>query len=403
MKRFGSYISYLVMIFCLQSFPSLLAVGQETSGRQIFLTNGPDQRTSFRVEVLKMQCEDWKEKYKKINENGTKITSALKDKGKELKDAIDKKDDNAAAKIQKEIDTLKDDEIKNNKEREDHEKRCPYPPDTLEARMGRIFMQGLSGGKMLGDENVDGVLEGIKLGILSNSANACGEVLHDKIKGTINHVGGGFWDYCLGWVIDLWSDIGSVLFHGGHDPFERGDLQHWGMLVQGCFKNVEKVTKNGLKDSSRGRDMTFRPTGDITEDEEVEESKSSITAWKLLIRGYADQLDHVVTNIDTRIKYYEENSEEVFYATQIKTRLLEFRDMLLASKSIKDFDDFIESNKSFIPALRDNVLSLFDHLARKVTPRTYSLEKSSAKSTEKSWLSKDDDEDDDAFGSFRRF
>jgi hypothetical protein len=227
-------------------------------------------------------------------------------------------------------------------------------------KYGRAIACGLAGDDTFKDERIADVWEGVQLGALMRVSRACSDALSKRIENTIDRVIGGTWDFFIGKLVRGFEILDEDLMHGGEAPFNVQTLKGWQDLIKVSFDDIEKLLKDGLKDSLRGHDMSLRDP-----DQEAEEENQQvpvINAWLILINGYARQFDYVVTRIDKHLTYYDEEDLVVFYGKEIKQRLLEVVQLLAQGKSLKEFDASIDSNKALMVALRKNVLNLFTRL-----------------------------------------
>lgn len=247
---------------------------------------------------------------------------------------------------------------------------------------GKIIARGFAGKDdfdML-DDDITGVKDGLIQGLTISTSRAVAGVLEQRIKGSCEVVLGGAWDKMFGWLVDSWEAFCLLLFHEDKKPFQPEVLEGWLDFIESTLNDIERMVKDGLKDSLRGYDMTRRKFDlDATDDAENNAATQEVqeNVWIELVFGYADQFERIALEIATRREFYEEDSLESFYATQIIKRLLDFKELLVTSKSLNDLDAQLHSNKAIIAATKTNLKNLFKRLVVKVTPRTYSLKKGS--------------------------
>lgn len=227
---------------------------------------------------------------------------------------------------------------------------------------GRVIAMGLAGsdGQLLKDECISGVAEGIELGTLMRVSRACSNVLSKRIESGIDRLFGSTWDAIVSFIAGVFQGAKEHVFHGGIKPFDPKHIKGWHELVKVSFDDLERLLKDGLKDSMRGHDMTLRTQ------ENTEEDEDSFNAWQILAFGYIRQFDYVAMQIEKSIGYYESEALICFYAQELKQRLLEVTQLLSQSSSLKKMDELLDSNKSLIPALRKNILNLFTRLVESV-------------------------------------
>lgn len=253
----------------------------------------------------------------------------------------------------------------------------------LASTAGTLVARGFAGEKeweMLDDSKIDNVKDGLVQGLTLRASKAVGDVLGKRIEGSCEVVLGGAWDKMFGWLVDSWEAFCLLLFHEDKKPFQPEVLEGWLDFIESTLNDIERMVKDGLKDSLRGYDMTRRKFDlDATDDAENNAAAQEVqeNVWIELVFGYADQFERIALEIATRREFYEEDSLESFYATQIIKRLLDFKELLVTSKSLNDLDAQLHSNKAIIAATKTNLKNLFKRLVVKVTPRTYSLKKGS--------------------------
>lgn len=221
-------------------------------------------------------------------------------------------------------------------------------------------------------QDVEGFSDGIKKGLTVRVTEAFGDAVASKVKSTIDLILGGTWDFLLLRTLDLWDDVCSIFFHSSCEGFKLQEIEGWQKLMIESMKQIEKNVKEGPKDNFRGQDMTLRNFGsDNQETNNVENNVIILNAWKMYILGCIEQFDYLIELIGKRKKYYSEEKLIFFYAEQIQKRLSDYRDLMLkAQTSVKDFDELIESNRSLLPAMRENIDILFKRLLEEAKPRT---------------------------------
>lgn len=242
------------------------------------------------------------------------------------------------------------------------------------AQIGNLVGRGIGGQTWdsFGFQQADSFTDGLKKGLIIRATEAFGEMVSSKVKATLELVLGGTWDFMLLSGLDLWEDMCKVLFHDSKDPFKTKEVNGWKKLISEAMEQIEKNVKDGPKDSFRGHDMTRRSNFEIDEDVHVE-ATNNLNAWRMYIVGCAEQFDYFIFVLDSRKQYYKKDDIICFYAEQIQNRLSDYRALMLKAGSVKEFDEFIESNKSLLPAMRKNVEQLFTRLAEEVEPRTLGL------------------------------
>jgi len=239
-------------------------------------------------------------------------------------------------------------------------------------KFGRAVASGLAGDdwKALEDERIENIWEGIQLGGALRVSRACSNVLSKKIEATAGRVLGGSWDFFINKLIDGFESLSELLLHGGKGPFEIRQVEGLALLVKNSFEDLERLLRDGLKDSLRGRDMTLRTQEDegVVDAAVVKEQK--LNAWLFLIGGYNRQFEFLISYFEEHAEYYKDGDKIIlFYEEEIKVRIRETIQLLSACKSLKDFDMVLDSNKSLVSALKKNILNLFDRLIELVKPQ----------------------------------
>ncbi len=254
--------------------------------------------------------------------------------------------------------------------------------------LGTVLARGLAGSQwedVLYNKPIKNPVQGLVDGLTARGSQALGDVLGNRMKQTAEDVVGGAWDHVWGMIVDVWNIICSDLFHDGKEAFKQEFLDGLQKVIRQSFDDIERMMKDGLKDSLRGRDMTLRKfdfgsgqkDDDVIDDEKKEESNSSdenkiaYNAWEDLFVGYAAQFDRFIQEIERRSDYYDDDAMIVFYSQQIKKRLLDFSNVLLRVKSLHDLSVAFDSNKAIIPAIKKNIDNMFKRLQDEIKPRSY--------------------------------
>lgn len=270
--------------------------------------------------------------------------------------------------------------------------------DTNEnARWGRIIFKGFVGNDehSYDQTSIDNFSSGINQGLAVRISSACGKWISSKVEATIGLVVGGAWDSLLLFSIDIFSDFCKIFFHDGKDPFKPIEVEGWQKLIIEAMRQIEKNVKDGPRDNLRGHDMTLRSFGGDDKVSEASDDSSSLNAWRMYIIGCAEQFDYLINLIEKRKGYYSEDKLIVFYAEQIQRRLRDYCDLMLKTKSVKEFDDAIESNKSLLPAMREGIEQLFKRLAEESKPIVvFSGNNDSFRKTESSSRQRQSSDDD---------
>ncbi len=297
--------------------------------------------------------------------------------------------------------------------------------ETSSSIEGEVLARGIAG-KAWSGGTVDSSIDGIKKGVYSLISHEFGKVLSDRIGRIFNETFGSTLDYLYHKTKGSFITLNNHLFHGGFEPFDQEELKEWQALIKEIFDDIERMVKDGLKNSLRGRDMALRQfdLGGDDNDGEFEDGKAKEEveekdAWFILILSYVAIFDKFVEQVDARNSHYVKSGKElsengdlvVFFADRIKKLLLDFKGLLVNSESISDLDAAIKSNKAIITAIKRNINSLFKQLITKVKPPSYSLSaknngngfgrnnSSRRKQTSNFWNDDDDDDYPTSFGN----
>lgn len=287
--------------------------------------------------------------------------------------------------------------------------------------IGTLIARGIAGQnwEFLDDVPIDNVAGGLLNGVTVRASKALGDVLGDRIAFTLERTIGESTDLFINRFLEYFKSFYRFLFHNSQEPFTIERVKAWQELIRDSFEDIEKIMKDGLKDSLRSshdvlrqfdvekdqknakrdadenalENLTAQLQG-LTIDQEIEQR----SAWADLTIGYASLFGRFVEEIDRCIGYYDEGALEIFFAKQIKERLLKFGCILLKTGSLKDLDAALDSNKALIPAFKRTIDNLFKRLLDSITPRTYTSGHNAGGDRKgmrrKPALDNDDDDDD---------
>ena len=268
---------------------------------------------------------------------------------------------------------------------------------------GVAIARGLAGNewKAIQDQSITSPWEGVRVGGALLISTKCGDSLGRRIAGTVDRVIGGTWDWGINGLINMWHALVGVVFPGAAKPFEFKTLGIWQDFIKIMFDNIDRFLKEGLKDSLRGKDSTLRKV-----DEPAVDDAQAMNVWRMLIEGYARQIDFFVSTIDQNLAAAQGawvvEPNVVFFAQELRRRLLEFQAIITKPKSLKEFDALIDSNKSLITGYRSNIESLLQRLIASIdqpVSTTESLSSSGKPNRSSRGLSMDED-DNKLPGSF---
>jgi hypothetical protein len=208
-----------------------------------------------------------------------------------------------------------------------------------------------------------------------------GEVVRKRAEKTINDSVGSVWDYFFDGLINFCGTVKNVLFHDTNEPFDSRKLEGWQKMISTAYFDISEMLQKGLRDGSRGLDSVSRQFDDSSGEVQI---KKDIDMWATLAVGYAEQFAYFITIFEQRQAYYDEDDIKVFYSQQICQLLQATCKLLISSKSLKDLDSKLESQKMLINAMSKNINNLFIQLIDEVKPKQDQRGTSAASSPYKS-------------------
>jgi hypothetical protein len=259
------------------------------------------------------------------------------------------------------------DEIRKSRERieeyNDIIKNVLKVPTSWSAKIGRavfrasVGREGFGGGDTFDiDVPVEGLVDGITQALIVKGTKKVTDAVGEKVGTTITGLLSKVWDPTVNYVSDMWSDLCTLVFYGNNDPFTIEELQNWKDHIIELLKELEDMLKSGIKDSLRGLDTTMRQD----EIENVQSDQHELNVWDLIANGYADQLQFFIEEVKKRKECYKDSIKLIyFYSQRLEERLLVIKNLLLSTKSLRELDAKLDSNKAIIPALRRNIESIF--------------------------------------------
>jgi hypothetical protein len=235
--------------------------------------------------------------------------------------------------------------------------------------VGAVIARGLAGSdwEALEDITIASPAEGFLQGITIRTSRALGDLVAKKVENTVDRILGNAWDAALDKVVELAHDAKSMLFHQSNDPFTPDELKNWSDVVASCLEGFGKLIKGRVEFESRSKDMNSRA---FDSEDQSTVNQDQIIAERLL-KHYAMQCDYYAQMIDKRKGYYKEDSEIVFIADQLRDWLIEFKNIVLSIKSLKDVSAKFGSNITMITETAMNIKKLFEKLWTLVTPPSY--------------------------------
>ncbi len=273
---------------------------------------------------------------------------------------------------------------------------------TKQDPIGIAIARGLAGGawEAIKDQPVSSISDGVMLGGALLISTKCSDAFGKRIANTVDRVIGGTWDWCINGLINAWHALGELVFPDAAKPFDFKTLGIWQDFIKIMFNDIEKFLKEGLKDSLRGKDSTLRKV-----DEAAADDAQTMNVWRMLIEGYARQIDFFVSTIDQNIAATQgawvAESNVVFFAQELRRRLLEFQAIITKAKTLKEFDALIDSNKSLITGYRCNIESLLQRLIASIDQPVSTTDASASNNKPNRMSNRSVDDDDNKLpGSF---
>ena len=238
---------------------------------------------------------------------------------------------------------------------------------------GMLIARALAGpnyNNAFDDTSVSDWKDGIYKGGTVLVVGALSKSLSDKTTNVVDKSVGSLSDFLLAKLIDFGSMVRNVLFHDSNEPFDYQKLDGWQKIIMAAYDDIDNMLRNGLRDSTRSLDSVSRQFDDTGTEVQV---KKEIDMWSSLASGYAEQFAYFVTLFEKRREYYDEDDIVAFYSNQICQMLQTTCKLLTNSKSLKDLDTKLESQRTIIPAIKKNLWNLFEQLKAEVKPKSYSI------------------------------
>ena len=251
---------------------------------------------------------------------------------------------------------------------------------------GQLVAKGIAGMDdfyMFDNARVDSLWDGIQQGFILGTAKEFGDFVRTKMRGVFQDKLGVLFDSTVNGITDGFERIKEVLFHDSKRPFSDIEVGAWQGHIRSVFDEIERITKDGLRDAYRSQDMTMRQTGatngddltgmpgDDTKEQPSTIAKAPVRIWADLFGGYVLQLSYYILILQDRKGYYALDSFEVFFATHLEERLQQFCNLLIKVNDLADLDTYLAANKAVIPAYKSNVDNLFKQLQQQVKTRTF--------------------------------
>lgn len=268
-----------------------------------------------------------------------------------------------------------------------------YGLQSLEITPAIIIARGLAGEKnweALEGADIKNIPEGIWNGMAIRSAQALGDVLSIRIKEALENVVGTACDGVIDSVVKVGNFVNNNLFHDGYKPFSLENVKTLRSFVRASFDDIDRLLRDGLRDSLRGYDMPPRPSGDqkqagsqsptntrpldILTDTQVQQQEAThtnpIDPWRMLMAAYIEQFARFIAEINQCKGYYQEDQMIVFYAEQIQQQLENLGRLLAKAKTLPELDELFGSSKVLVGAIKQNVDRLFLGLEDLIRPRS---------------------------------
>jgi hypothetical protein len=242
----------------------------------------------------------------------------------------------------------------------------------------QMFSRGLMGNDFgyFDDEGITSFQDALKNGFLYAVSKEVGEFLRTKMRGVLQDKLGVLFDGLVNCISDSCSRVQEVMFHDGHKPFEEDKLLAWQSFVNVIFNDVENGVKENLRSAGSGQDMTMRHVdcedgAMLPVEGSVQEVKPYEQVWANLFSGHVVQFAFLSKILEDCKGYYDEESTEVFLASQLQQRIKEFSLLLLCVNNSSDMDNYLAPNKPAISRIRSNVDQLFKMLQIYTKRRTF--------------------------------
>jgi hypothetical protein len=237
-------------------------------------------------------------------------------------------------------------------------------PETVSGKVGTAFLQGFAGkdAQLFVGERVDSAATGIGLGIAVSSAQAVSKIVSQHVETTTEKLLGGFWDTFVSKIIDCVEFFNNSLFHDGYEPYSVVTLRGLQTMVKDTFSNLNLMVKDS-QSFLRGEDMTLRPT-----ENQQDPVVAKLKGWDELCEAHTRQFQRVIIILDSRIQHYDEESDVVWYANEIKRCIFSVRTILCQVQSLRELNERLESNKNLLPAFGKNIDNLFNRLIELISP-----------------------------------
>ncbi len=260
---------------------------------------------------------------------------------------------------------------------------------TLDDPTARAIISGIAGNqaKSLTGISVDTWYKGLGYGVTFAVAQGAGNAIQNSVKLATGRIIGEPIEACAGKVMEWLTALYYNLVHNGVRPYDTKKILGTSNLINVTFEDLAAMLRDGLKDVSRAADVTLRSLDDN------QDTKKRQTGWSMLIGGYIRQFDIIMGELDRNVEHYPEDSTVVIYVHEIKERVFEVKQLLAASKTIRELDDLIDANKGLITALRKNIKNLFDRLVEQIDPgKKVTMMSTSEPSRNKGYGKYDDDD-----------
>lgn len=126
---------------------------------------------------------------------------------------------------------------------------------------GTLIGRGLAGQyewDTLEDTHVTSIGDGIKQGLMIRTSKAIGDTLGTRIAGAVDSVLGGMMDFLLSKTVGAGKMFYEFIFYNGYEAFTPEQLDQLAQLVKVTLDDIEKMLREGIKESLRSYDMTSR-------------------------------------------------------------------------------------------------------------------------------------------------
>lgn len=198
--------------------------------------------------------------------------------------------------------------------------------------------------------------------VYDRSLDAFGKMVEDHVSRALDKTAGKGIDYLVDRGVAYWTKLWRTASSNGKRPFTAADIESWKSIVDAIFDDIRRMLADQLLEQSRSADPTLRQ-GDDQAPAGAEVQKV-VDVWRDLIESYVQQFEFLALRLEHQKGYYDKSDDVlvIFYADQIKRQLLKATRLLKSAHSLRELNRLIDSNKTFIEAMRSGLIKLFENL-----------------------------------------